>query len=55
MEPNLLVGDRLFVSKFSYGYSQTFLYHLALKYFKGRDYLKTIPNRGDIIVFKTPL
>ena len=22
MEPNLLIGDRLFVSKFSYGYSQ---------------------------------
>ena len=22
MEPNLLVGDRLFVSKFSYGYSK---------------------------------
>ena len=22
MEPNLLIGDRLFVSKFSYGYSR---------------------------------
>ena len=25
MEPNLLIGDRLFVSKYSFGYSKTFL------------------------------
>ena len=25
MEPNFLVGDRLFVTKYSYGYSKTFI------------------------------
>ena len=52
MEPNLLVGDRLFVSKYSYGYSKhSFPFSLPL--FKGRILLKT-PKRGDVIVFKTP-
>ena len=52
MEPNLLIGDRLFVSKFSYGYSR----HSAPfspKIFNNRIFGKT-PIRGDIIVFKTP-
>ena len=52
MEPNLLVGDRLFVSKYSYGYSKhSFPFSLPL--FKGRILSKT-PKRGDVIVFKTP-
>ena len=52
MEPNLLVGDRLFVTKFSYGYSNhsfPFSPNLSQK-----RYLFSAPERGDIIVFKTP-
>jgi len=52
MEPNLLVGDRLFVSKYTYGYSRhSFPFSPPL--FKGRV-LSKIPQRGDVIVFKTP-
>ena len=52
MEPNLLVGDRLFVSKYSFGYSRhSFPFSPPL--FKGRV-LSKIPQRGDVIVFKTP-
>ena len=52
MEPNLLVGDRLFVSKYTYGYSQHSL-PFSPKIFSGRIFNKT-PERGDVIVFKTP-
>ena len=53
MEPNLLIGDRLFVSKYSFGYSRhSFPFSPPL--FKGRV-LSKIPKRGDVIVFKTPL
>ena len=52
MEPSLLIGDRLFVSKYSFGYSRhSFPFSLPL--FKGRV-LSKIPKRGDVIVFKTP-
>ena len=52
MEPNLLIGDRLFVSKYSFGYSRhSFPFSPPL--FKGRI-LSKIPKRGDVIVFKTP-
>ena len=52
MEPTLLVGDRLFVTKFSYGYSKhSFPFSPPL--FKGRI-LNQTPKRGEIIVFKTP-
>ncbi len=52
MEPNLLVGDRLFVTKFSYGYSKhSFPFSPAI--FNGRIF-ESIPERGDIVVFKTP-
>ena len=52
MEPNLLIGDRLFVSKYSFGYSKhSFPFSPPL--FKGRV-LSKIPKRGDVIVFKTP-
>jgi|TARA_B100001996_G_scaffold80288_1_gene59201 signal peptidase I len=52
MESNLLVGDRLFVTKFSYGYSKhSFPFSPAI--FKGRIMYKP-PKRGDVIVFKTP-
>ena len=52
MEPNLLVGDRLFVSKYSYGYSQH-SFPFSPKIFSGRIF-KKIPKRGDVVVFKTP-
>ena len=52
MEPNLLIGDRLFVSKYSYGYSRHSL-PFSPNIFEKRIFEK-IPKRGDIIVFKTP-
>ncbi len=52
MVPTLLVGDYLFVSKFSYGYSR-FSLPLGLDLFNGRIW-STPPERGDVIVFKLP-
>ncbi len=52
MEPNLLIGDRLFVTKYSYGYSKhSFPFSIPL--IKEKVF-KRIPKRGDVIVFKTP-
>ena len=52
MEPTLLVGDRLFVTKYSYGYSKhSFPFSPPL--FSGRLIYKE-PTRGDVVVFKTP-
>jgi signal peptidase I len=50
--PTLLVGDYLFVSKYSYGYSKYSL-PLGLPLFDGRI-MGTEPKRGDIAVFKLP-
>ena len=52
MEPNLLVGDRLFVTKYSYGYSRH-SFPFSPPIFKGRI-LFNEPKRGDVVVFKTP-
>ena len=52
MEPNLLVGDRIFVTKYSYGYSKH-SFPFSPPIFKGR-FLSFEPTRGDVIVFKTP-
>ena len=52
MEPNLLVGDRLFVTKFSYGYSKH-SFPFSPPFFAGRI-LYNVPKRGDVVVFKTP-
>ena len=52
MEPNLLIGDRLFVSKYSYGYSRHSL-PFSPKIYSKRILGKS-PERGDVIVFKTP-
>jgi len=52
MEPTLLVGDRIFVSKYSYGYSKhsfPFSPNFTNKRFFSKD-----PERGDLVVFKTP-
>ena len=52
MEPNLLVGDRLFVTKYSYGYSKH-SFPFSPPIFKGRVFFNE-PERGDVVVFKTP-
>jgi len=52
MEPNLLVGDRLFVTKFSYGYSKH-SFPFSPPIYPKRLFFSD-PKRGDIIVFKTP-
>ena len=52
MEPNLLVGDRLFVTKYAYGYSKhSFPFSPN---FSNKRFFKKTPDRGDVIVFKTP-
>jgi signal peptidase I len=55
MVPTLLVGDYLFVSKFSYGYSRYSL-PFGLPLFSGRIYLpfSHLPERGEVAVFKLP-
>jgi len=52
MEPNLLVGDRLFVTKYSYGYSKH-SFPFSPPIIKGRLF-NNLPKIGDVIVFKTP-
>ncbi len=52
MIPTLLVGDYLFVSKYSYGYSKH-SFPFSLGPFSGRIF-RTEPKRGDVIVFKLP-
>ena len=52
MKPTLLVGDYLFVSKFSYGYSR-YSFPIDLPFLKGR-YWAGEPERGDIAVFRLP-
>ena len=52
MKSTLLVGDYLFVSKFSYGYSKYSL-PFSPPLFSGRIWEGT-PQRGDVAVFKLP-
>lgn len=52
MIPTLLVGDYLFVSKFSYGYSR-FSLPLSIPLFNGRIMFSE-PERGDVAVFRLP-
>jgi len=52
MKPTLLVGDYLFVSKFSYGYSRYSL-PFGLPLIPGRIFYHP-PQRGDVVVFKQP-
>jgi len=52
MIPTLLVGDYLFVSKFSYGYSRYSL-PFSLPLIPGRIFFAE-PERGDVMVFKLP-
>ena len=52
MIPTLLVGDYLFVSKYSYGYSR-YSFPFSLPLFEGRIW-SAYPKRGDVAVFKLP-
>jgi signal peptidase I len=52
MKATLLVNDYLFVSKYSYGYSQ-YSFPLSLPLFNGRI-IGSQPDRGDVVVFRLP-
>ncbi|WP_019224088.1 signal peptidase I [Bartonella rattaustraliani] len=52
MRPTLLVGDYLFVSKYSYGYSR-FSMPFSPPLFSGRIWASQ-PRRGDVVVFRLP-
>ena len=52
MEPTLLIGDRLFVTKYSYGYSKH-SFPFSPPIINGRLFSNK-PKVGDVIVFKTP-
>lgn len=52
MEPSLLIGDRIFVTKYSYGYSKH-SFPFSPPIFKNRIFSR-LPERGDLVVFKTP-
>lgn len=53
MKATLLVGDYLFVSKYSYGYSRYSL-PLSPPLFSGRIPGGLTPERGDVVVFRLP-
>ncbi|WP_417684296.1 signal peptidase I [Roseibium sp.] len=52
MKDTLLIGDYLFVSKYSYGYSR-YSFPFGLAPISGRI-LGSEPERGDVVVFKLP-
>ncbi len=53
MEPTLLIGDRIFVSKSTYGYSKhSFPFSPKIS---NKRFFYEIPTQGDLVVFKTPL
>jgi signal peptidase I len=53
MKATLLVGDYLFVSKYSYGYSKYSL-PFSPPLFSGRLPGDWLPQRGDVVVFRLP-
>ena len=52
MEPTLLIGDRIFVSKYIYGFSKH-SFPFSPNLFSKRIFYKK-PQQGDPVVFKTP-
>ncbi len=52
MKETLLIGDYLFVSKLSYGYSK-YSFPFSPNLFPGRIFSDS-PMRGDVAVFKLP-
>jgi len=53
MQPTLMIGDELVVSKFSYGYSR---YSLPIAFGPSRPerLFGAMPERGDVVVFRLP-
>tara|TARA_E500000331_G_scaffold194196_1_gene186619 strand:+ start:286 stop:1020 length:735 start_codon:yes stop_codon:yes gene_type:complete len=52
MEPTLLIGDRIFVSKSTYGFSKH-SFPFSPNIFSQRIFYEN-PRQGDLVVFKTP-
>ncbi len=52
MIPTLLIGDYLFVAKYSYGFSH-FSFPFSPEFFSGRIF-PSLPHRGDVVVFRYP-
>ena len=52
MRDTLLIGDYLFVSKYSYGYSH-YSFPFSPPLFSGR-FFGSEPQRGDVVVFRLP-
>lgn len=52
MMPSLLVGDYLFASKYSYGYSR-YSFPLSIFPFSGRVWASE-PKRGEVLIFRRP-
>ena len=52
MELTLLIGDRIFVSKYTYGFSKH-SFPFSPSVFKERIFYER-PEQGDLVVFKTP-
>ncbi len=49
MEPTLLIGDRIFVTKYNYGFSKhSFPFSPNLS---NKRLFNKIPNQGDLVVF----
>ena len=56
MEPTLLVGDHLLVSKFSYSiHVPNEVPFTSIQLFPDYHYFSSVPERGNIVVFKFPL
>lgn len=53
MFPTLQIGDYLFVEKYPYGYSR-YSFPFGMMPIDGRIWVRSLPQRGDIIVFKLP-
>ncbi len=53
MLPTLIVGDRILVQKFSYGYSK-YSFPLNMIPFSGKILQFHQPKHGDVVVFKMP-
>jgi signal peptidase I len=54
MKNTLLIGDKITVSMYSYGYSR-YSVPFGIIPFEGRIFEKNNPQRGDIVVFKYPV
>lgn len=54
MKPNLLIGDYIFVKKYSYGYTKYSFPFASFNLFSGRFFNKNKPQPGDVAVFRLP-